>query len=187
MFPSTAHTLRNLGAALSKFERAVEGCGAWTEERHPDAALILLSLGKAAKERGDLELAKRAFARALLIQEVLLGSDHPQLAKSLLNLAKVRREAGDADGAILLLERAIAILEASRAPPIERWFADFELARALWESGRERQRALELAESSLRILTDAREEFAGAEDLAEVEAWVAPRRNFPLAVAPSAP
>jgi len=178
--------LGRMPEAQAAFERAVEGADAWTEERHPDAAIILIGLGNAAKRRGDLELATRAYTRSLAIQEALLGPDHPQLARSLISLAQVQRKAGDVDGAIVLLERAITVLEASRAPLVERWPADFELAQALWESGRERQRALELAEGSLRILTDARGEFARAEDFAEVEAWLAPRRNT-LAPVPPAP
>ncbi len=177
----------HLPEAQAAAERAVQGCRAWTEERHPDAALMLMGLGNVAERRGDLELAERAFARTVAIQEALLGSDHPQLAKSLTNLARARRMTGNGDAVLPLLERAIALLQASRAPAIERWPAELELARALWESGQERERALALGERALQTLTDAPEGFARAENLATIEAWLAPRRTAPLAPAPPAP
>ncbi len=66
------------------------------------------------------------------------------------------------------LERAFKIREAQETDPSRRAETRFALARALWESSRDRARARALAE-------EARDSYAKAElkaKLAEVDSWL---------------
>jgi eukaryotic-like serine/threonine-protein kinase len=74
-----------------------------------------------------------------------------------------------------VLERAVAGLEAAQADPANLGEARFALARALWALGRERPRALELAESAAAAY-DASESHDAAK-AADVRAWLAAHRQ----------
>jgi hypothetical protein len=73
--------------------------------------------------------------------------------------------------AIDLLERALRIRTATEEPLPLRAETSFALARALWDSGRDRSRAHQLAETAR---ADA-EQADDAEAVAEIARWLATR------------
>ena len=86
----------------------------------PGEALVrsdyLNSLGRAARDAGNLSLARTAFAEALGIRERLLDAEHQDIAVSLSNLAVLLRQTNRLSEAEPLIRRALAIDEKSYGP-----------------------------------------------------------------------
>jgi tetratricopeptide (TPR) repeat protein len=91
------------------------------------------------------------------------------LGRSLLGLGRARE-------AVAPLERALAIRDRDETLPLPRGETRFALARALWESGGDRARALTLAAS-------ARDEYQratkAAKNVVEIDAWLRERQTHP--------
>ena len=121
----------------------------------------LLLLDVAGQPESDLR-------RALAIALKLLPPDDPRLADYLTTQGFILLAAKNPDEALSPLERALALR--TRAAPAERADTRCALARALWESNRDRLRAVEQA-------TLAKAELEGAPGLAgrrsAVEQWIA--------------
>jgi serine/threonine protein kinase len=71
--------------------------------------------------------------------------------------------------AVETLERAVALHEAAQSPPAELAEARFALAQALWDTEKDQDRALELAQKAKTELADAQ---AAAELKVEVSSWL---------------
>ncbi len=99
------------------------------------------------------------------IGEALLGQ-----GEDLLALARARE-------AIAPLERSLAIRATPDADPEDRAFSSFALARALWDGGGERSRALSLARDARPIVAPLAEKYGAyhAELLGQIETWLASR------------
>ena len=103
----------------------------------------------------------------------MLGPDHPYVAVALTGLGEAMRGQGNPSNAVPLLERALLIHTATDGDPS--YFADtrFALARALWdaapEAGRDRDRALTLAELARTAYVEADEPMA--KELEALQAW----------------
>ena len=111
--------------------------------------------------------------RALTIAEDSFGPEHVQTAEALRGLGETLVGAHEPARAVDVLERAHALYAKLDAPDSERAECSFALARALWDSGRDRPRALDLA----RHARDAFE-AAGAQTkvaLREVDGWLSSR------------
>ena len=179
--PSLASALNNLGGiardqgkageARRHFERALSIKEEALDPKHPSVATTLTSIGSLMVSEGELEQARPILERALEIREQALAPEHPHVAESLVWLARLAHLEGELDRAQRDYERALAlqvdILERDDPSLAATRFA---LARVLWEVGRERGRAGELAAL-------ARETYAGAgegkaDELAKVEAWL---------------
>jgi tetratricopeptide (TPR) repeat protein len=112
------------------------------------------------------------FARALAILEKSVAPDSHRLANPHLGLARTALARERPDEAVPHAEQAVRLREAADTAPYELALARFTLARALWESDRDRPRALRLAEQARSTYR----EMAGEKDmLAQVEAWLAER------------
>jgi hypothetical protein len=90
-------------------------------------------------------------------------------------------ELGRPAEAIAVLERVRTIHDASDADPVSRAVVKFELARALWALGRDRKRALALAEEARQVIAadpeDKAQAAAGVKSgSAEVAAWIAGKK-----------
>ena len=142
---------------------------------HPACASTAGSLGMLLVTMKDFAAARPHLERALATDERVFGRDHINVAYSLLPLGTLAIEEGKPRAAVAPLERALAIWVANQADATDIAESEFELARALWQSRRDRRRALTLAAS-------ARERYAAAgdparEQLARVEAWLAQRQK----------
>jgi tetratricopeptide (TPR) repeat protein len=183
--PAVANTLTNLGALFIKqeryaaaepvLERALDIRERKLGGEHDHVATTLYYLAVVHRERGSTGTAERLFERSLQIREKRLGSEHPDVAISLTGLGSLYYEAKKNGRSIECLERARAICEAGTCGSMTASRLRFALARALWDRGADKGRALELA----RL---ARDEWAGLPDttrrarlLAEADAWLRAR------------
>jgi eukaryotic-like serine/threonine-protein kinase len=154
--------------ALEHVDRSIEilenGLGAG----HPDLATQLNNRGEILNALGRSRDARASFEKARIIWERELGLNNRNLAYALTGIGVSYLSDGDAASAIVPLERAFKIREAQETDPSRRAETRFALARALWESGRDRARAHTLA-------LEARASYAKAEikvKLAEVDSWL---------------
>ena len=140
---------------------------------HPAIARYRVPLGEALRREGKLADAQHQFERAVGVAERAMGPDHPDVAAGLVGLGTVLAQGGSAAEALPHLERALRIRTAARpVSPVEVAAAQFALAQALSEH--EHGRALALATEARAALAKAGP--TRAQDLAEVEEWLAKRR-----------
>ena len=122
-------------------------------------------------ERGEYDLAEADLTRVLRATEQQAGVDDPSLAAPLVGIAEARLGLRDADRALTLLQRAEPLVGAD-AGGVLRGDLAFQLARALWETGRDRDRALELAQESASFFVSASANDAYARRMVPtVRAW----------------
>jgi tetratricopeptide (TPR) repeat protein len=138
---------------------------------HADVGDSLNALGELAFAENDYTRALSLCREGLAIREANLGAVHPMVAYDLDCVAKSQLALGRPKAAIALLERALTLRGGGRGNPLEIADTRFWLAQALWDAGRDRARAVDLAQRS-------RDAYAGAGEgkankLAEVDAWLA--------------
>jgi tetratricopeptide (TPR) repeat protein len=138
--------------------------------RSPWLARNLSNRGEYLVAVGRLPEALSVFADALTRWETQLGPQHPYVAYPLTGIGVAHWKSGRAGEAIAPLERALHIREASEPDAGTVAETRFDLARALWDEGRDRRRARRLA-------TTARSEYERTPALAnkarEVADWLA--------------
>jgi tetratricopeptide (TPR) repeat protein/predicted Ser/Thr protein kinase len=128
--------------------------------------------GEALIALGRYGEAASQFARSLAILEGKLPDDHETLAYPLKGSGQALLGLGSAQLAIEPLERALVIRKAAPENPPELAAIQWHLARALAASGRDRERARQLAKQ-------AHELFASMEDATnadEISRWLARQR-----------
>ncbi len=155
--------------ALSHLDRAMGFLEAGLGKSHPEVAITLSNRGEVLNALGRHPEARQSFERASAIWETELGSDHLGLGFALTGIGLSHLAEGNPSAALVPLERAFKIRQAQEKEPSNRAETTFALARALWESNRDRGRALALAEQ-------ARSDYAAAPSakgkLAAVESWL---------------
>jgi tetratricopeptide (TPR) repeat protein len=165
--PDVAIALSNLGVILGELGRHEES--RQMNERalalqlkvlgpeHPDIAGTLGNLGDSLRELGRSAEAHKRYERALALQDKVLPPDHPDRAPILLGMGRLELDQHRPAQAVPLLEHALKL-----APEVTRAQVQLFLAQALWEAGRERPRAVELA-------TQAREQWSHQGRTAEAQ------------------
>jgi tetratricopeptide (TPR) repeat protein len=154
--------------ARDAFRRARDLLAASVGPEHPFVGVTGASLGRALYYLGQHAEALAEHQRAVEILERSAGPEHPFLLSPLAGIGETRLTMGDARGALPPLERAYAIVQKQPGDPPLRSLVLRSLGKALWESGRDRARAIKLVEQSrLRM---------SPEELAEANAWLAARR-----------
>lgn len=161
-----AQALPMMRRAVAIFEAKMPG--------HPLTALCRGTLGEALRVLGRHDEAAAEYRAALRgVETSFFGPEHIYVSLPLQGLGLLLVDRGRPAEALPPLERALEVRE--RQPVPRGWLEDtrFTLARALWDSGRDRARALELARQ-------ARAGFAALGEAerthrAEVEAWLAAR------------
>jgi tetratricopeptide (TPR) repeat protein len=129
-------------------------------------AAELSSLGRSAEALAMSDEAARTFLAAET-------GDPAARADTLQILGEIRRECGRPAEAIEPLEQAAALRADLDGQPIDRALGTFALAQALLASGRDRRRAIALAEEALAALVAADSQ----PDIADVKAWLAAARR----------
>ncbi len=187
--PSVALVHDNLGEVLleqkkfaeakAHFERALT---IWTEKLPPDHDLLAgphAGLGRIAFAKGKLGRAMTAFQRALAIQEKALGPEARELIATLHDIGRVHLRRNKPDKARAVLERAEGLIPAE-GPDSTAGLVRFDLARALWDSGRrsaaDRKRAVTLAGRARDHLRRAGKDVH-ASDLEVIERWLRKRKS----------
>jgi tetratricopeptide (TPR) repeat protein len=180
--PFVANTLHNLGllleaqhdlpAAQARFEESLAIKERALGPEHASLANTLTSLASVRKARGDRRGAREDYQRALAIGEQALGPEHASLAFALIGLAELLVTERRIADAVPLLERALAVRDNGDEAAELVAESRFALGRVLWQTGRDRARAVELVEQ-------ARAGFATSEartgKLAEVDRWLSTR------------
>jgi tetratricopeptide (TPR) repeat protein len=160
--PKLATTLNNLGAALTGLRnyqaalevhlRALEIREKMLKPDHPLVASTLGNIGVAFDGMKKPTKALEYHRRALAIDERALGLDHPTVARRLTEYGRSYVLAGKPLDAIPLLERALAIYKTNKSDPN---LAKFIMARALWDSRRDREKALQLGREAYQAFNAA--------------------------------
>ncbi|MFH0901838.1 MAG: serine/threonine-protein kinase [Pseudomonadota bacterium] len=144
---------------------------------HPDVAGALEGI---ATELGCLggktdEAAEHA-KRAIKLMESVLGRRHPDLADYLATLGEIYLGGERPNSAIEPLERALLLPSSSGIGYDERSLVRFYLARALWDTGQDRNRAIELAGKARDGLKQA---GIRPSKLRQVESWLSTHKVAP--------
>jgi tRNA A-37 threonylcarbamoyl transferase component Bud32 len=159
--------------ALAHVDRSIEILSHGLGAEHPDVATQLSNRGEILNTLGRYREARQSFEGARIIWERELGLEHRNLAYVLTGIGESYLAERDALSALAPLERAWKIREAKETEPARRGETRFALARALWDSERDRGRAEGLAQG-------ARDAYARAGDkakVADVDGWLAPHRR----------
>jgi tetratricopeptide (TPR) repeat protein len=154
--------------ALSHLNWAVSLLEAALGAEHPGLGPSLNNRGEVLNALGRSREARQSFERAQSIWEKELGTENPNLGFALTGIGISYLIEGNPSSALAPLERALKIrsskeLERSRIAETR-----FALARALWDSNRDRGRARVLA-------SDAKRDFVAATKAlgaADVDAWL---------------
>lgn len=171
--------IRN-ASALEVLERALG-------PRHPDVALHFSNRGEIDLALGRPQQALDDYNHALEIWKDALTPEHLYVSFALTGIGLAHlRQGGDVAQAIAPLERALAIRNAAGASSGLRAETSFALARALWLTGRDHARAVELAEKARGLLPEDRLDER-AEIALALAGWRAPttpsaRRPRPVSV-----
>ncbi len=141
-----------------------EGLGA----AHPDLAICLSNSGEMLNALNRHGEARQSFEKAYAIWEREFGSDNLNLGYALTGIGMSYVAEGKSSNALVPLERAF-LLRRQHEPETSR-FAEtsFALARALWESRRDRGRARSLAEQA----RDNYAKLAEKKKVVEVNDWL---------------
>jgi eukaryotic-like serine/threonine-protein kinase len=132
----------NFAAAQATFETALAIAETALGNSSLQVGEMLTGLGQVSLARGRPAEGAARFARALPIVEQALGKEHRDVATVLLGLGQSYLDLQQTARAAPLLERALRLRTDGSEVAAE---YTFSLARALWELGRERPRALALA------------------------------------------
>jgi serine/threonine-protein kinase len=175
-----AEALRSLGqtaAALDAAQRAEQGLRQELGSEHPLVGQISFNEGEILLELGRTAEARAAFTRALTIEERSAGRDSVLDAYALTGLGRIHLREHQAALAVPLLERALRIRRSSDTDAAARGETTFALARALSESGGDRERAERLAREARDIY---RADVRLRERADEVERWLRDPRRSPI-------
>ena len=105
--------------------------------------------------------------RALTVWETQVGSSHPYLGYPLTAIGRAALALARPKDAVAPLERALRLRETGEADAVLLAETRFALARALWDAGADRARALALAMRARDVYAPA----GDAKDTATVDAW----------------
>jgi serine/threonine protein kinase/tetratricopeptide (TPR) repeat protein len=178
--PDIAGLMNNLGSvygdlgmpdkAIEAYERAIDLWQRAHSENFPDLAKPLNNLGKLYREQGRHQRALDTYAKALAILEQAYGPDHSDLGYTLMGMGDVHMELGDPDTALPLYERTMKLWRDAKLRDREIATVGYALARALWRTSRDRERALALAKSAQEVFAASPNDEAMATEVAE---WLA--------------
>ncbi|MBI5478308.1 MAG: tetratricopeptide repeat protein [Deltaproteobacteria bacterium] len=181
--PHTAMAVANLAAAfhnqesheeaLKLYRRALAVYEKTEGPKHPDTAGAMEGVGRELRcIGGQPREALAQGRRAAEMMEAALGKDHPELASPLSFLGLAQLDAGAPAEALATFERTWPLRVKARAQPDDMAETRFGLAQALWQLGRDRPRALKLAEEARHEL---RKVAHRKKELLKVSVWLKER------------
>ena len=134
--------------ALALNQRAIDILRKALGAGHPEVAMHISNRGEILNALGRYEEARALFNSALAVWNKELPPDHSDFGDSLNGIGASYLGQDEPEPALAPLERALAIREKSGAEPSQIGETRFLLARALWDSGRDRARAATLAQAA---------------------------------------
>lgn len=180
--PSIAATVFALGLAhekagrnaiaLEKMRQALAGREAAFGREHEEVGVTRCALGRVQLALGNRGDALTELERCLAILDTALGPASLQRAEALVPLAELRLATGAPALALEPLQKALDAW-GDAVNPVVRARADFALAKLLWETGQNPERAIDLAEDARFALSDAGEGLN--EEITRIGEWLAGR------------
>jgi tetratricopeptide (TPR) repeat protein len=180
--PEVGIAMLNFGSTLAIMERWEEARAPIEEgvamlERHlgPEHEYVstgLDTLATVLEELGEHVPALELTTRALAIREATFGPNHRSVGVTLHNLGAAYERRGNDEAALAHYERARAVFEALESPPTTSAETNLALARVVWRTGGDRERARRLAREAHEQFA-ARPDSLAADGLAEAAAWLA--------------
>jgi len=171
-----AVSLQGLGRNLESLEhinRAIllleQGLGSG----HPALAVQFNNRGEVLNAIGRPSEALQSFERARIIWEREVGGEARFLAYGLTGIGVSYLAEGRPASALVPLERAFRIREAQETDEARRAETKYALARALWESNRDRARARLLAEQAQRSYA----KLGSRRTESEIASWLRSRKS----------
>jgi tetratricopeptide (TPR) repeat protein len=152
--------------AERRYREVIESTIRINGKDHPNVALVLTDLAEDLLLQKRYEESLAIYRQALSIDEKALGSDHPNLAYGLQGIGRALFDTGRAAEALPYLERALALRESNALDPDLLSNTRYNLARALWETGR-KERSLKLARQAIDGYTESEREMRR-----EAEGWL---------------
>jgi tetratricopeptide (TPR) repeat protein len=165
----------DLAPAVDYAERAVRIIEGSLGPDHPHTATALTNHGELLAQIGRYEEALVAATRSLAIFERETDPDGRYVAYPLLVLGLSHLGVGRVAEALPILERATRIRDVAESLPHRRAEVRFALARALWEAGCERPRAVALAERAREEYESSPSTPATRRELAAIDRWLEAR------------
>ena len=135
--------------AVARLERSLAIADAWRGGTPAYAPMARINLANAQLALGRHADARAHYERAVDEAARTFSPRGPEVAEALVGLGRSTLAAGAPAEALAPLERALAIHAEAPSDPMEHARARFALAQALWESSRDRTRALALAREAL--------------------------------------
>jgi tetratricopeptide (TPR) repeat protein len=139
---------------------------------HPDAMLPVTALGDSFLLQSRWADAARCYEQAIGVFQKQPGA-REDLADAEVHLARVHVELHQPARALASLERLAAELD--KRPPELRPMIELTLARALWDSGGDRQRACKLGHQALAHSKQAL--GVSRDEVAQIERWMSSHRG----------
>ncbi|HUU03038.1 MAG TPA: CHAT domain-containing tetratricopeptide repeat protein [Myxococcota bacterium] len=102
--------------ARGLFQRSLQMVEKSLGSNHPQAAIVLNSLGYLEMLAGNYRASRASYQRALAIQEKTFGAEHPQVAAILIGLGQVSRRMGSLEDAVGFFARALSIAKKTYGP-----------------------------------------------------------------------
>lgn len=161
--------------ARARYQRALDLMRDHFGDGHPEVAVALFNLGNLHKDIGRLDLAEAHYREALAIRERALREDHPLVIKNLTTLGKTLAAKEAPEEALEVLGRALVLSEGKKTAAEELGALRFLIARILWKSAAEPERARSLAEAALVSFEEAGPDYA--RELRTVERWLEQTRS----------
>ncbi|MDI1430137.1 tetratricopeptide repeat protein [Polyangium sorediatum] len=159
-----------LEEALAASERALLAFEQVFGPEHDQVGAALNNMGDVLLELGRSEEAGARFTRAQKIWEKVNGPEDFQIGIALTGRGTVERRMGRSAQAVSLLEQAVKNLEKYDGNPVFLALARFELAQALWDGTKARDRAKQLATQAEKAFANLDE--AQAKELVLVRGWL---------------
>jgi tetratricopeptide (TPR) repeat protein/tRNA A-37 threonylcarbamoyl transferase component Bud32 len=124
-------------------------------EDHVTVASTLDTMGFAIEGQARCDDALVHYREALAIYEAAMGPDNVRVTNALLGIGRCLVAQGHAERALEPLERAHRIRAGGEGDPVDLADARVALARALWASNRDRDRAKQLAAEAEPVYVEA--------------------------------
>ena len=137
--------LGNHQDALPHLHRGLDVLLERMDSNHPHLAIAHLNLANSLWATAATQEAQRHYREALAIWEQALPDNHPTLAYALTGLGRVLLELKDPQAALTHLERAMELRSHDDEDRLNVGETSLLLARALWGTNRDFQRAMDLA------------------------------------------
>jgi tetratricopeptide (TPR) repeat protein len=169
--------LGELADAVGEGARALDIVERGFGPDHPRTALVRSNYSEYLARSGRWDEASDAAAKALAVFEREADPEGIFVFVSLTALGTAHLGAGRRDQALPILERANRIGETSAPTVAYQARARFALARALWETEAERERALALANAARHDYRNSQPTPGTERELAAVDAWLDARRT----------